>query len=374
MSEDKPIQDHVDDYDTHEIADQTVYDYNKEESAIKSFPQRRHSRSAFAPIVLISGGVLFLLANLGVIGALDWQAALRFWPLALIFIGLNVLVVQMRPPVGTALSAMVALAAVGVFGYLLLSGPPAALRSLGLAEGRELNDESFWVPLDGVETAEITIDLSNFPAEIGPLTDGGLVGGTIYTYGRMVTEFELENGHARYEVGERSNGGFMFNPDEWFADREEHTWTVGLSPDVPIDLHIDSGNGGGIAELEALSLTDLTVDAGNSRLTVTLPDGDYDARLDAGNGGISVSLPRAGAHEVRLDGGNGSIELTLPAGIEARVEYDTGNGSINVPPHLRRVSGNNDEGVYETDGYDRAAVGLLLIVDSGNGTVNITTP
>lgn len=373
MSEDKPIRDHADDYDTHETIDQASYDYNKEESAKQSVPGR-HSHSAFAPIVLISAGVLFLLANLGVIGALDWQAALRFWPLALIFIGLNVLVVQMRPPAGTALSVMVALAAVGVFGYLLLSGPPAALRSLGPAEGRELHEESFAVPLDGVETAEITIDLGNFPAVFNPLTGGGLVGGTIYTYGRMDTEFELERGHARFKVGERSNGGFMFNPEEWFNDRDEHWWTVSLSPDVPIDLHIDSGNGGGIAELERLMLTDLTVDAGNSRLSINLPDGDYDARLDAGNGGINVRLPRSGEHEVRINGGNGRIELTLPARVEARVEYDTGNGSINVPPHLRRVSGNSDEGAYETDGYNRAAGGLLLIVDSGNGTVNITTP
>lgn len=374
MTEDKPIQDHEDDYRIQQTVDRTVTDYSEEESAKVSFPKQRHSRSAFAPIVLISAGVLFLLSNLGMIGELDWQAAWRLWPLALIFIGLNVLVLQLRPPVGTALSAIVALAAVGVFGFLLLSGPPAALRSLGLAEGRELNDESFWVPLDGVETAEITIDLSNFPVEIGPLTGGGLVGGTIYTYGRMVTEYELESGHARFEVGERSNGGFMFNPDEWFADRDEQTWTVGLSPDVPIDLHIDGGNGGGTADLGALTLTHLTVDAGNSRLNLTMPDGDYDARLDAGNGGIIVRLPRSGRHEVRLDGGNGRIELALPAGVEARVEYDTGNGSINVPSHLRRVSGSDDEGVYETDGYNRAADGLLIIIDSGNGTVNITTP
>ena len=60
-------------------------------------------------------------------------------------------------------------------------------------------------------------------------------------------------------------------------------------------------------------------------------------------------------------------------GVEARVEYDTGNGSLNVDGRFERVSGDRDEGVYETPGYE-AAGGLAIRLDSGNGSVTITTP
>lgn len=96
---------------------------------------RRGSRSLFAPVVMIGAGVFFLLDNLGVIGGLNWQAAWSFWPLALILVGLNVLAVQLRPPLGSVLSALLGLAAVITFGYLLLHGSPDAwLRSLGWPE------------------------------------------------------------------------------------------------------------------------------------------------------------------------------------------------------------------------------------------------
>ena len=85
----------------------------------------RSSRSLFSPIVLIAAGVFFLLDNLGVTGGLDWRTALAYWPLALIFIGVNVLVVQIRPPIGSLLSALVAVVAVAIFGFVLLRGSAA---------------------------------------------------------------------------------------------------------------------------------------------------------------------------------------------------------------------------------------------------------
>ena len=109
----------------------------------KVVERRRTSRSVFGPVVLIAVGVFFLLQNLNVLPPLNWPAALQFWPLALVFVGVNVLVVQARPPLGTLLSLFVALAAVGVFGYLLLSGAPdQTLRRLGLPTvGRQLQAE-----------------------------------------------------------------------------------------------------------------------------------------------------------------------------------------------------------------------------------------
>lgn len=337
-----------------------------------SRPARRSSRSAFAPVVLIAAGVFFLLDNLGVIGGLDWDAALRFWPLALIFLGLNVLVVQARPPLGSILSLLVALAAVATFGWLLLRGSPdAMLRSAGVAQGGDLREESFAITPGAARTAEITLHLSNFPAAIAPGDAGNLISGTIWTR----TGLDMRPGsegddHITVEVGEE-RGGPTLNFADWVG--QEREWTFELTPDLPIDLTIDAGNSAVQAELAGLALSRLVIDASNGRVSAALPDGDYDVRLDGGNGGANLLLPAGGEREVAIDGGNGGIHVTLPDGVAARVEYRRGNGGVNVDGRFERVEGDREEGAYETADYDTAADRVLFIVETGNGGVSISS-
>lgn len=356
MSEDKPIP------DTPEPSMKV---------AAPAPEKRRGSRSAFAPIVLIAAGVFFLLDNLGVVSALNWEAAWRFWPLALIFLGLNVLVVQFPRPVGTILSALVALAAVAVFGWLLLSGPPSGfLRSLGVPAPRELQAEDFALTPGAAKTAAITLHMGNYPARVEAGSGADLVSGTIWTRtGLDMQPTSDAAGHFDVTIGEEP-GGFSFNPGDWI-DGADHTWAFLLSPDLPIDLRLEAGNGSLSADLAGLALSNLVIEAANGSVTADLPAGAYDVRLNGGNGGIDLTLPDSGPREVRVDSGNGGVDLTLPDGVEARVEYDTGNGSVNVDGRFERVSGDNDEGVYETAGYE-AGDGVLFVVETGNGSVEIT--
>ena len=325
----------------------------EEAGATPAAPATKGGRSLFAPLALITLGVLFLLDNLNVIGPLNWAAALRFWPLALIFIGLNVLAVQFRRPLGTVLSLLVTGAALAVFGYLLVScAPDDTLRGLGLpvADAPELREETFALSTAGVSSAEITLELGNFPTTIGPLANDGLIAGTIWTRGELVVDQESDDGHTELEVGARENAAAWFDPRTWQAG-EARQWTIELSPTVPLALRIDAGNGSATAALDGLNLTALTIDSGNGAVEATLPDGDYD---------------------VRVDSGNGSVALSLPPGVEARVEYDSGNGSVNVPGRFERVSGDRDDGVYETPGYDERAGGIAIRLDSGNGSITIS--
>jgi hypothetical protein len=333
--------------------------------------RRRDSRSLFAPIVLIAGGVLFLLDNLGLIANLNWQAALQYWPVALIFLGLNVLVVQFRRPLGTILSLLVALAAVVVFGFLLVRGAPVdALRSFGIEApaAADLREESFNLTPGAAETAEVTIHLGNYPSHIEAGDGADLIAGTIWTR----TALDMRPGsegdsHITVEVGEEP-GGLTLNFADWTS--EARTWEFFLSPELPIDLTLDAGNAPLTADLAALALSNLVIDGGNSSTTAGLPDGDYDIRIDGGNGRLDVALPAGGGREVRVDGGNGGIDLVLPQGVEARVEYNRGNGGVHVDGRFERVAGDNDEGAYETAGY-RAGQGVLLIVETGNGGVSV---
>lgn len=358
--------------------DQPIYEPPQEDKpSMKVAPaapeKRRASRSAFAPIVLIAAGIVFLLNNLGVVGVLDWPAALRFWPLALIFLGLNVLVVQLRPPAGTILSALVGLAAVAVFGTLLLRGAPdGVLRSLGVPDGPDLKEETFALTPGAAETAGVTLHLSNYPSRIAAGNGDHVVGGTIWTStGVDMKPSGAGDDRVEVSVGELP-GGMVLNPLSWISAPDEgYTWEIDLTPDLPLDLHLDAGNGPVTADLAALTLASLRLDASNGRFTAGLPDGDYDVRMESGNGGVELALPAAGSQTVRLDGGNGRIEISLPQGVEARVEYDTGNGGLTVDGRFERVQGDRDEGVYETAGYSAGGEGVVLIIETGNGSVEI---
>ena len=310
----------------------------------------RVSRSLFAPIVLIAAGVFFLLDNLGVIGGLDWRTALAYWPLALIFLGVNVLVTQLRPPAGSVLSALVAVVAVAVFGFVLLRGAPTAgpFRGLGLPAPSELRAESFSLTPGAAQTAAVTLHLGNLPTDIAANDGADLVAGTIWTRtGVDMTPRSTADDHVAVTIGELP-GGMVFDPRTWVDAGQR--WQISLTPDLPLELTIDGGNGATTADLAGLALSELTLDAGNGRTTASLPAGRYTVRVDGGNGGISV---------------------TLPAGVAARVEYDEGNGSVSVGDHFARISGDGDEGVYETDDYATAEERVLFIVDSGNGSVRI---
>lgn len=319
-------------------------------------PVAKGGRSMFVPLAMIILGVLFLLDNLNLIAPLNWGAALRFWPLALIFVGLDVLAVQFRRPLGTLLSLLVTAAALAVFGFLLLRGSPEdALRGLGLpvTDAPELRRETFAQSAEGVTSAEITLSLGNLPTTIGPLNDGGLIAGSVWTRGAAQVDTERDDdGRVEMEVGVRENAADWFDPRTW-GGGEDRQWVIDLSPAVPLDLRIDAGNGATTAALEALNLTALTLDSGNGALEATLPAGDYD---------------------VRVDSGNGSVALRLPQGVEARVAYDSGNGSVNVDNRFQRISGDRDEGIYETAGYDAAAGGISIDLDSGNGSITISAP
>ncbi|MFO7662050.1 MAG: DUF5668 domain-containing protein, partial [Chloroflexota bacterium] len=308
-----------------------------------------HSRSVFAPIILITAGIFFLLDNLNALPPLNWLTALQFWPLLLIFIGINVLVVQIRPPVGTLLSLLTALAAVGVFGYLLLSNGNDLSDRFGITlPATEVVDESFAVSTDDVVAAEIRLDLSNYPSIITSMpAENQLVSGTIRSVGGLVLDSELsQNGQANIQIQEKPVMNFNFRPMR-LADIE-NSWEIYFNRETPTDLMIDVGNGYANIQIADLNLTRLVLIGGNGALDAALPDGHYDITVDGANGRIELTLPSAGRQEIEVEGGNGGINLALPESMEARVQFDKGRGAIDVDSRFNLMSGDRDRGVYQT--------------------------
>jgi hypothetical protein len=350
-------------------------------AAEKELPERRprrHTPSLFGPIVLIAIGVFFLLNNLGLLPptSLNWGAVWQLWPLLLVFIGLNIIVKQAPQPLGGFLSALVGLMAVGIFGYVLLFSEdnPLLARFGFRPDTVDVQQQQISFPADGVERAQVTIDFGLAGADVMALSDSNdLIAGSVSYIGDLRFDADTAGSTATVYLSEENRGLFWLNPTYWGSTQMER-WQLGLSPRVALDVHFDAGAGSVELELSELSLTDLTVDGGAGGLTAVLPGGDYEGNFDIGAGAARLTMGENGRQTIEIDGGAGSITLFMPPNREARLEVEDGAGSFNMDDaRFTQVRGRaNDDGIWQTAGYNRSADdALLIILDIGAGSVTV---
>ena len=333
--------------------------------------QHKNGRSLFGPIFLIGLGVYFLLRNLGYVSDLNWALAFQLWPLLLIFLGLNIIVRQVRRPFGTFLSGIVSLIALGVFGAVLLFGVELPFFSrLNWQTAVEYRQETVSVSATDVETAVVSLDLGALGADVTGL-DGGenVLEGTLNIAGDLDFRERMQGSEAVVSLGE-SQSGWWFG--SWVVSGNQPPWQIGLSRTVPLDLTVDIGSGQTDLALGSLLLSDLLVDVGSGATNVQLPGGDYDVRLDGGSGKVVMTLPQDGRHEIEIDGGSGAMDLFLPSNMAARIELDSGSGRISLGDRFERISGDDEDGVWETPNYDAYGDNVILIIlDGGSGAISI---
>lgn len=322
-------------------------------------------RSLFWPIVLIGAGVIWLLANFNLIQGLSWVSLARLWPLALIAAGLDLLFGRSRPVVG----ALIGLLTVGLAVGLLVAGP-----RLGLAPAApELKTERFTEPLGDASSAEVRLDLAEFPTAIRALTGTTDLIDAELTHAGQV-RFNARGGAERVvSLDYTSLPSFIFFPD--FSSQQAQ-WRIGLSPRVPLRLTVDAGSGSTEMDLSGLNLVELDLDVGSGSVDLSLPatEDRYEARLDAGSGSQTVRVPVGAAGTLTYDGGSGSLTLEVADTAAVRLDVrDSGSGSLRVPSDWAEVErGRNDEGAWQSPTYDDTEGAALLVVVDGFGSGSIT--
>lgn len=337
---------------------------------------RRRRPSLFGPIMLIAVGVFFLLSNLGFIQdySFNWAGLFQLWPLFLILIGLNIVVKQAPQPLGGLLSALVGLAAILIFGYVLLFGEDnAILNQFGISNASaEWTTEQINYATGDVKTAVIEIDFGAAGGDVtGLLDSNALIAGQVAYVGDLIFNTNTSGNHADVFLTEKNEGWRWLNPANWHLGEESSRWQIGINPAVETELRLDSGAGSVNYELTELTLSYLIIDSGAGSTTVTLPNGIYDVDSDQGAGSLKMTLPENGRQTIKLDSGAGSITLYLPAEMAAHVDMDSGAGSFNPGSRFIQISGDNHDGIWETADYANADNRVELIIDQGAGSVTI---
>lgn len=300
--------------------------------------KRPWPRSVVLPIVLIVLGIALLLGNMGVWGWNVWEFLVRFWPLWLIAVGLD-LMIGRGSRLGSAIVAGVTiLMLLGGIVYVTAYVPRAVVSA-------QLPSEEVNQPLAGAQRADVTIGSSVGELTIHESTDASLlVSGNVWRLpGESIEKSASNSGDTLYYTL-RSH---LTVTVPTIGRQPDGTWDLGLSSTVPMNLKLSTGVGKSHIDLSRLNVTSLELNTGVGETTLTLPrQSNFSARVNTGVGQTSIVIPGGMAYRVRGHQGIGAI---------------TFNGD-----HL------GNRGTYASPDYDTATNQVDLEVNGGIGEVRIT--
>lgn len=259
--------------------------------------------SLFWGFVLVILGALLLADNMGIFAINFWQLV---WPVLLIAAGLWVLI--------------------------------------GVARGWDETDvEHISIPLEGAEAARVVIHHGAGSVKLRGTTAPGTLMAGDFTALKYSLRREGAVDHLRLAMDESSFSMFAF---PWAG---KMGWQFGLTPDVPINLHVDGGAGALDLDLRGMRVTEMTMD-GSVGTTQLITPGS------------------AGFTRVKLEGGVGSTTVRIPDGVAAQIQTEAGLGSINVNETRFPKIGDH---FYRSANYDTAENKVEIKIDGGVGSVRI---
>jgi hypothetical protein len=267
-------------------------------------PQPR-TPSIALPLVLISLGVAFLLANLGALRGLSWSEVFRLWPLLLVLGGVDLL---LRPRSFVA-AAIVEIAIVaGAFIYLL-SGA-----TLGPATLSYSTD----VPRAGATDLSLTV---NYGAGSLALSGGATALVSVNSTREDVSR-KIDQSGTSAAVTISSGADRVFG-----IDGGDRSWDVKLPSDVRTRLVLNLGAGDFDIDLGAVQVSRATINAGASDLTVRLPvpKGEVPMTIAAGASSVQIDVPDGVAYRISSTGVMQSF-----SGATQSPGYDTATDRLTI--------------------------------------------
>lgn len=296
----------------------------------------QRQRGIVGPLILIAIGVMFFLANAGYLPGTFWLVVIRFWPLILILVGIEILLGRTRW--GQLLVLLIGLLTLG--GVILLAQNPGLI-------GRGANAQTATIAreLSGVRTAELELDSGLGELDLHALGPAGAnwVEGTVRYPGslQLIQTYDV--------AGDRAHLKLELKGAEFMPGTADEQWQLGLAPGLPIALDVNTG-------------------VGNSRIDLTGVRAQT-IDLNAGVGNVEVILPAtAGSVNAKVDGGIGQLTISIPAGVPARIRARSGIGGLDVDS--TRFPSVGDK-LYESADFATAADRIEMDVNAGIGSIRI---
>ena len=260
---------------------------------------KRRRGSLVFPLVLIAVGVLLLLSNLGLIEGALWPELLRFWPVLVIAVGLDLLLG--RPSFGIAIGSIVfVVLGLVVGGALFFALAPDTWTS-------EAHGVSY--PVHDVSSAAIRLFCERCSMTIEEATSTGvLIDGTVSVFAdarlHQTASAVTPDGISSYILTTDPRFPFRFP-----SASEDLPWALRLSAELPLTLTV-AADGPVKIDLRPFQVTEFDVTAGDDLCEIWLPE-RVDSTIHLSGTEIVVRVPEGVGVKVL---GSPTDELTTPSG------------------------------------------------------------
>ena len=248
------------------------------------------------PIVLVLGGLLILLANMGTLPSDSGWRLLQLWPLLLVMVGVELLVPHLFR------GAAVPLVTLLLVGAIALGGFAYAVAGASLTSGTYTRVQST-LPRADVSTGSVTIDAAGAEVNIRAGDSGDQLYQAKVDYAGSAPRFSYSDG--KIHISTNQNGFLIWNRRQDIIDL-----TLNRSVDWTVDV-----NGAGISakiDFTQGKLHSFAYDGvgGNVTLLAGAPVGVVSVNVSGVGTGVTVNVPSGTAYHATASGIGTNVDGT----------------------------------------------------------------
>ena len=310
-------------------------------------PRQRRRGGVVWPLLLIFLGAVFLLQNMGYLPPNFWTNLWRLWPVILVLVGIDLLLVQHVPRIALA----------GLIVIVLVLGTLAMSTNLPVIAGSNsqsaTTSTTAVTQVGGANQAAVTVRFGAGQLNVGSLTSAASDQLATMNYSgppQLAPEprYSVKNGVGQldYATNGRPGPGFPFPANG--SDRAQ--MELSLTPSLPIgSLTVQTG------------ATDAHIDL--SQLRVSAVD------MSIGAATAWLRFPaEAGLTTAHISGGASTLTLEIPEGVAAQIRHQGGLSTLDVDQsRFPEVSDN----IFRSPNYDAAANKVDLNIETGVTTIRV---
>ncbi len=298
----------------------------------------RGQRARGAPvggILLLFLGVLLLLQNLGILPPGLWQSLIRFWPVIIVIIGLNIVFHSMSP-------WLTSLILIGILGAVLGVAVWQSETNATPVPASQFYSEA----LGNIKQGKVTLKLVAGDFAVGSLSSGSpdfAEAASTGNDGAMGFKADLRREGSEGVLSIEANGFTRGLPSLLGARGE-----IDLTGNVPLVLSVDA-----VMSNLILDLGDLTV---------------YNLETNAVMGNYVITMPRSsGLASAAVKGVFSNVEINVPQGVGVSITVNSVFGDAEIDQNRFPKQGAG----YVSADYETATNKLNLKVDSTFGRVAV---
>ena len=326
-------------------------------------------------ILVLIGGVI-LLDNFGYID-FDWGDIWHLWPLFLIIAGVNLVFANNRSPVATVLKISVVI--IGFIFLLFAFGNMGSRFGYSAYHGwhhhnRDNDDNS-----DSDDNDDDDDDTAGTKGIVKIESNKNFT--VPYDVNAKIAQLNISGGGTKYILNDTTNQLFKADTKEHYGDYEFSHHNNGSTYVLDFDLkdkkghsfNLDMGDdksNSATFRLNTNPLWDIDVEAGAMDLNFDLTKFKIRTlKLDGGAAAFQVKLgqPVIGDSNIKVSTGMASVNIDIPQAAACQIITDSGLSSNSFDGFTKKGDGN-----YETPGFDSAKNKIIINIDGGLSSFNVT--